>query len=123
MTREELAIRLKAAREATGLSLSDAAKRLGFPSYQTLSNIENGQREIKVSELARFARIYFCNLSDFLMEQSPKTEYAILWRNPPEAGKLKKQTELEIFSLCEQYHMLEQLLGIKSDKGFMEVIA
>lgn len=121
MTREELAFRLKAAREATGLSLSDAAKRLGFPSYQTLSNIENGQREVKVSELARFARIYFCNLSDFLMEQAPRAEYAILWRNPPEAGELKKQTEREIFSLCEQYHMLEQLLGIKSEKGFMEV--
>jgi Zn-dependent peptidase ImmA (M78 family)/DNA-binding XRE family transcriptional regulator len=121
MIREELAFRLKAAREATGLSLSDAAKRLGFPSYQTLSNIENGQREIKVSELARFTRIYFCNLSDLLMEQAPRMEYAILWRNPPEAGELKKQTEREIFSLCEQYHMLEQLLGIKSEKGFMEV--
>ena len=121
MTREELAFRLRAAREATGLSLSDAAKRLGFPSYQTLSNIENGQREVKVSELVHFARIYFCNLSDFLMEQAPRAEYAILWRNPPEAGELKKQTEREIFLLCEQYHMLEQLLGIKSEKGFMEV--
>lgn len=121
MTREELAFRLKAAREATGLSLGDAATRLGFPSYQTLSNIENGQREVKVSELARFARVYFCNLSDLLTEQAPKTEYAILWRNPPAAEDLKKQTEREIFSLCEQYSMLEKLLGIKSEKGFMEV--
>ena len=121
MTREELAFRLKAAREAIGLSLSDAAKRLGFPSYQTLSNIENGQREVKVSELALFARIYFCNLNDFLMNQSPKKEYAILWRNPPGADELKKQTEREIFSLCEQYHMMEQLLGVKSEKGFLEV--
>jgi Zn-dependent peptidase ImmA (M78 family)/transcriptional regulator with XRE-family HTH domain len=121
MTREELALRLKTAREATGLSLSDAAKRLGFPSYQTLSNIENCQREVKVSELARFARTYFCNLSDFLMGQAPKTEYAILWRNPPQSDELKKQAEREIFSLCEQYHILEHLLGIKAEKGFMEV--
>jgi Zn-dependent peptidase ImmA (M78 family)/DNA-binding XRE family transcriptional regulator len=121
MNRNELASRLKAARESIGLSLSDAAKRLGYPNYQTLSNIENGQREVKVSELARFAQIYFCNLSDFLMEQSPRKEYAILWRNPPEADDLKKQTEREIFSLCEQYHMMEQLLGIKPGKGFMEV--
>lgn len=121
MTREEIAFRLKAAREATGLSLSDAAKRLGFPSYQTLSNIENGQREVKVSELARFARIYFCKLSDLLTEQPSRTEYAILWRNPPVTDELKKETEREIFCLCEQYHVMEQLLGIKSEKGFMEV--
>lgn len=121
MTREELALRLKAAREATGLSLSDAAKRLGFPSYQTLSNIENCQREVKVSELARFAKTYFCNLSDFLIEQAPKAEYAILWRNPPQSDELKKHAEREIFSLCEQYHMLERLLGIKAEKGFTEV--
>ena len=121
MTREELAFRLKAAREAAGLSLGDAAKRLGFPSYQSLSNIENGQREVKVSELARFARVYFCNLNDLLTDQVPKTEYAILWRNPPEAEELKKQAEREIFSLCEKYHMMEKLLGIKSEKGFMEV--
>ena len=121
MNRNELAFRLKAARESIGLLLIDAAKRLGYPNYQTLSNIENGQREVKVSELARFAQIYFCNLSDFFMEQSPRKEYAILWRNPPKADDLKKQTEREIFSLCEQYHMMEQLLGIKSRKGFMDV--
>ena len=121
MNRNELAFRLKAAREAIGLSLSDAAKRLGYPNYQTLSNIENGQREVKVSELAGFARIYFCNISDFLTEQSPRKDYAILWRNPPAVDELKKQTEREIFSLCEQYYMMEQLLGIKSEKGFLEV--
>jgi Zn-dependent peptidase ImmA (M78 family) len=86
-----------------------------------LSNIEIGQREVKVSELARFAQIYFCNLSDLLMEQAPRKEYAILWRNQPATDDLKKQTEREIFSLCEQYHLMEQLLGIKTEKGFLEV--
>lgn len=121
MNRKELAFRLKAARETVGLSLVEAAKRLGYPNYQTLSNIENGQREVKVSELANFARIYFCNLGDFLIAQSPRKEYAILWRDPPKDNDLKQQTEREIFSLCEQYHMMEQLLGIKSGKGFIEV--
>jgi Zn-dependent peptidase ImmA (M78 family)/transcriptional regulator with XRE-family HTH domain len=121
MTRDDLASKLKAAREAIGLSISEAAKRLGFPSYQTLTNIENGQREVKVSELTRFAQIYFCNFNNFLIEQAPSKEYAILWRKSPEDEYLKKQAEQEIFSLCEQYHMLEHLLGIKSEKGFMEV--
>lgn len=121
MTKEELAFRLKTAREAVGLSLNEAAKRLGFPSYQTLSTIENGQREVKVSELARFARIYFCGLGDFLTGEEIKKDYAILWRNPPVTDELKKEAEREIFSLCEQYHLLEQLLRIRSEKGFMEV--
>ncbi|MEI6315306.1 MAG: XRE family transcriptional regulator [Syntrophus sp. (in: bacteria)] len=121
MTKEELAFRLKTAREAVGLSLNEAAKRLGFPSYQTLSTIENGQREVKVSELARFARIYFCGLGDFLTGEEIKKDYAILWRNPPATDELKKEAEREIFSLCEQYHLLEQLLRIRSEKGFMEV--
>jgi len=121
MTKEELAFRLKTAREAVGLSLNEAAKRLGFPSYQTLSTIENGQREVKVSELARFARIYFCGLGDFLTGEEIKKDYAILWRNPPATDELKKEAEREIFSLCEQYHLLEQLLRIRSEKGFIEV--
>jgi Zn-dependent peptidase ImmA (M78 family)/DNA-binding XRE family transcriptional regulator len=121
MTKEELAFRLKTAREATGLSLSEAAQRLGFPSYQTLSNIENAQREVKVSELARFARTYFCSLGDFLTGEVIEKDCAILWRNQPATDELKKEAEREIFSLCEQYHLLEQLLGVRLEKGFMEV--
>jgi len=120
MGKEELAFRLKTAREAAGLSIGEAAKRLSFPSYQTLSNIENGQREVKVSELTRFARIYFCSLSDFLMGEEIKKECSVLWRNPPATNELKKEAEREIFSLFEQYHLLEQLLRIRSEKGFLE---
>jgi Zn-dependent peptidase ImmA (M78 family)/transcriptional regulator with XRE-family HTH domain len=121
MKMEELALRLKAAREATGLSLSEAAKRLSFPNYQTLSNIENGQREVKVFELIKLARVYFCDLDEFLAEETIKKDYAFLWRSPPATEKLKKGVERELFFLCEQYHMLEQLLNLKVEKGFIEV--
>ncbi len=121
MAKEELASRLKTAREAAGLSLSEASKRLGFPSYQTLSNIESGQREVKVSELARFARTYFCNLGDFLSGEETTKDCAVLWRNPPATSDKKKEAEREIFHLCEQYHMLERLLRVRTEKGFIEV--
>ena len=121
MRKDELAFRLRTAREAAGLSLNDAARRLGFPSYQTLSNIENGQREVKVSELARFARVYFCSFSDFFVDREIKRDCAVLWRNAPATDDLKKEAEQEIFYLSEQYHLLEQLLRIKSEKGFLEV--
>ena len=50
MSRMELAERLRKAREAVGLSIGEAATRLGFGNYQTLSNIEKGDREVKASE-------------------------------------------------------------------------
>jgi Zn-dependent peptidase ImmA (M78 family) len=121
MKLEDLALRLKSVREAAGLSLSEAAKRLGFPNYQTLSNIENGQREVKVSELDAFARVYFCEVSKFLTEEPIKKDYAFLWRNPPATEELKKEVERELYFMSEQYHMLEQLLNIRVEKGFLEV--
>ena len=67
MSRMELADRLKRAREAAGLALSDAAARLGFQNYQTLSSIEKGEREVKANELILFAQTYFCNLNSLLL--------------------------------------------------------
>lgn len=56
MAQRTLGERLKAARERVGLSVVDAAKKLGYPSYQTLSKIEAGSRKVKASELHLFAK-------------------------------------------------------------------
>ena len=83
MPDKELASRLKSARESAGLPLIEAAKRLGYANYQTLSSIENAEREVKASELVKLAKVYFCNIQDlldpgkgqtgipFFMEKSP----------------------------------------------------
>ncbi|HAM49930.1 MAG TPA: hypothetical protein DCP92_04265, partial [Nitrospiraceae bacterium] len=55
----ELGSKLKAARESMGLTLPEAARRLGFTNYQTLSSIESGERELKASELSVFSKVYF----------------------------------------------------------------
>lgn len=115
MTRLELAERLKSAREAAGLSLVEAANRLGFASYQTLSNIEKGDREVKASELAVFAKTYFCNMSNLLMgSDSPQNLVHFLWRKGPPAEK-KNEVEASIKHRVEEYRLLETLLGVDQE--------
>src|SRR4030067_2058517 len=92
----DLARRLKSAREAAGLSIAEAASRMGFANYQTLSNIEKGEREVKASELARFAKNYFCSLSALLLgETALEPEVHLLWRRVP-ATEVKAEVEASI---------------------------
>ena len=114
MSRMELAGRLKRAREAVGLSVGDAATRLGFPNYQTLSNIEKGEREVKASELALFAKTYFCNLNNLLLgNDQPQPEVHFLWRRAP--AERKAEVEAFIRHKFEEYHLLEKLLGLTEE--------
>lgn len=114
MSRTELAERLRKAREAVGLSIGDAATRLGFSNYQTLSNIEKGDREVKASELALFAKTYFCNLNSLLMgDDVPQPAVHFLWRRAP--SERKAEVEASIKHRFEEYHLLEKLLGLAEE--------
>lgn len=61
MSKEDLkaaiAARLRAAREAAGLSQGQAAKKLDL-HRPTVSEIEAGRRSVSAEELAAFARLY-----------------------------------------------------------------
>ena len=72
--------RLRELRESLGLSVGDAAEKLNFSSYQTLTNIEEGKRQVKASELPLFSKIYFCSLSTLLGEQPVQERLSLLWR-------------------------------------------
>jgi transcriptional regulator with XRE-family HTH domain len=56
-TREQIAARLRTAREAAGLSQGQAAKILKF-HRPTVSEIEAGRRRVAGEELAQFASLY-----------------------------------------------------------------
>lgn len=114
MSRIELAERLRKAREAVGLSIGEAATRLGFGNYQTLSNIEKGDREVKASELAQFAKTYFCSLNSLLVgEDVPQPAVHFLWRRAP--SERKAEIEASIKHRFEEYHLLEKLLGLTEE--------
>lgn len=115
----DLGRRLKSAREAAGLSIAEAASRMGFANYQTLSNIEKGEREVKASELVHFAKNYFCSLSALLLgETAQEPEVHLLWRRVP-ATEVKAEVEASIKHRFERYHLLEQLLGIAPSGSIM----
>jgi len=114
MTKTELADRLRKAREAVGLSIGEAATRLGFGNYQTLTNIEKGEREVKASELTQFAKTYFCSLNSLLMgEDIPQPAVHFLWRRAP--SERKAEIEASIKHRFEEYHLLEKLLGLAEE--------
>lgn len=117
MTKKELGSRLETARKAVGLNLTEAAKRLEFHSYQTLKKVEEGKREVKASELSLFAKVYFCSINFLLGEKESRQAVPFLWRKAP-SGKKKKEIETQIIHFCEQYHLLESLLGLQEEEKF-----
>jgi transcriptional regulator with XRE-family HTH domain len=56
-TREQIANRLRAAREAAGLSQAQVAKLLDY-HRPTISEVEAGRRKVSGEELTRFASLY-----------------------------------------------------------------
>jgi transcriptional regulator with XRE-family HTH domain len=56
-TREQIAARLRTAREAAGLSQGQVAKLLDY-HRPTITEIEAGRRKVSGEELARLAKLY-----------------------------------------------------------------
>lgn len=85
--RMEIAERLRAAREQSGLSQGQAANLLNL-QRPTISEIEAGRRRVTAEEIGRFAEIYDVN-AQWLIDNTaavadPKVELAAR-----ELGKLK----------------------------------
>lgn len=120
---KSLGKKLQQAREKMGLNITEAAKRLGYPSYQTLRKIENGEREVKASELSLFSKTYFCKISNFLTGDSDtSTSPQFLWRNAPE-GQKKMEFETRLFQYAEHGVFLEKILGERKRHQLSKLIA
>jgi transcriptional regulator with XRE-family HTH domain len=71
--KRQLAQRLRDAREASGLSQEEVAKKLGLPR-PAISQLENGHRRVEALELARLAKLYERPLGFFADEEAPGSE-------------------------------------------------
>ena len=107
---EVLEKRIMAARRAAGFSISEAAQKLGFKNYQTLSAIEKGARKINAHELIMIARLYGRSL-DYFLESDVAPDPAPLWRKTAETDANRVQRRF--LSFLEKYTNLEHLLGLK----------
>ena len=103
--------RIVKARESAGFSITEAAGKLGFKNYQTLSSLEKGARNITANELIEMARLYGRSL-DYFFESEVSTEPAPLWRKIEKTGDAKKE-QREFLTFLERYSNLENLLGLK----------
>jgi len=107
---EVLDKRIVAARKAAGFSITEAAQKLGFKNYQTLSAIEKGARKINAHELIRIARLYGRTL-DYFLESDIAPDPAPLWRKIAKTDVNRVQRQF--LSFLENYSNLEHLLGLK----------
>ena len=107
---EVLFKKIKLAREAAGFTLSEAANRLGFNNYQTLSAIEKGSRNITAHELSAMASLYGRSLNYFF-ESEISPEPLPLWRKVGTTSV--KPVERKFLIFLENYAKLENLFGLK----------
>ncbi len=107
---EALHQRIVDARESAGFSITDAAQELGFKSYQILSSIEKGTRNVNANELIEMARLYGRSL-DFFFESDASPEPVPLWRKIKKSNVKQEQRQFLLF--LERYSKLESLLGLR----------
>lgn len=100
--------KLRSARESIGLTLTEAGDKTGI-AVSSLSELENGKREPRISQLAGLARCYHRSLSFFLDEEETPVPQ-ILWRHRPEGNTVLEQ-ERRFLKMCEQYQHLEMWCG------------
>jgi len=108
--KEVLDKRIMAARQASGFSITEAAQKLGFKNYQTLSAIEKGARKINAHELIMMARLYGRSL-DYFLESDVAPDPVPLWRKAKKTDA--NQIQRHFLSFLENYSNLEHLLGLK----------
>jgi len=119
LTHEALGERLRAAREAAGLTQEEAASQLGV-SRPTLAQIEAGRRKITGLELVRLSSLYGRTITDLLAENFAPAAEPVLMRALTEARSdpQVRAAVSEALSLVREILGLRELLGIhKTDPG------
>jgi transcriptional regulator with XRE-family HTH domain len=100
-TREQIANRLRTARDAAGLSQGQVAKLLNF-HRPTISEIEAGRRKVSGEELTQFASLYGVSvewLTSASGESDPSDDRILLAAR--ELSKMKDQDLDHLLSLLQ----------------------
>jgi Zn-dependent peptidase ImmA (M78 family)/DNA-binding XRE family transcriptional regulator len=115
ITEQDLALRLRQARESAGLTQDDVASKVGL-SRSSVAQIELGHRSVSSLELERLARLYGRSIGEFLAEEfDPAATLAALFR--AEAAAAEDDTLLLAanwaIALSRELASLEELLEIE----------
>ena len=121
METNELGRRLRAAREARGLSQLVVADALGLPRT-AVTQLEAGRRSVSTLELTRLSQLYLRPVTDFLQEHAADEDGDVLvalYRVAPgleEDPSTHKQVARYV-NLCREGVRLERLLGTERRAG------
>jgi transcriptional regulator with XRE-family HTH domain len=109
-TREQIAARLRSARDAAGLSQGQVANLLNF-HRPTISEIEAGRRKVSGEELTQFATLYGVSLewlTSVTGESDPSEDRILL-----AARELSKMKDQDLDQLMSLLQMLRKSKGTK----------
>ena len=124
LTSEELARRLRQAREASGLTQEDVARRLDL-SRSSVAQIELGGRAVSGLELDRLARLYGRDIRDLLAaeRQQPEESVIALFRAEPAIAERGEVLEAlrDCIVLSRELANLERLLGLDRSRPSVPV--
>ncbi|HEX7120683.1 MAG TPA: XRE family transcriptional regulator [Longimicrobiales bacterium] len=115
MTREQIAARLREARESIGFTQAEVARELGV-HRPTISEIEAGRRAVTSEELYRLAQLYGTSVGALLTEGPPPEEDVerILFRRQGLLDTPRARTAIRRFMQhCRAERELEELLGLE----------
>lgn len=115
ITAQDLAARLRQARDAAGLTQEDVAKRLGLPR-SSVAQIELGNRDVSSLELDHLAQLYGRSFDELLAaELDPADTLVAIFR--AEAAAVRQDelldTATQAIELARQLAALEDLLEIE----------
>jgi Zn-dependent peptidase ImmA (M78 family)/transcriptional regulator with XRE-family HTH domain len=114
LTQQDLAQRLREAREVAGLRQEDVARHLGI-SRTSVAQIELGNRAVNGLELGALARFFSRDIRDFLAaEFNPEDTVLALFRATPEIAGREVALEAirDCILLSRELASLESLLGL-----------
>lgn len=117
VTRQELARRLRAAREACGMKQDDVGRHLGL-SRTTIAQMELGNRAVTSLELDRLAYLFGRDIREFLADEFREHDALVaLFRRYPQVADEEEVLAAirKCMALGRELTKLERILGIDRD--------
>ncbi len=116
ITHEQLAERIRQARETVGFTQDEVAQALEI-SRPAVAQIEAGNRKVSSLELMKLARLFGRSMHDFFEESFERDGVAQVWRALPEARK-DPQT---VKGMSRGIELVNAILGLESMLGLQRL--
>jgi Zn-dependent peptidase ImmA (M78 family)/transcriptional regulator with XRE-family HTH domain len=94
------------ARETMRLTQHELARLVDLPAAQTVSQIENGEREVKAQEIVRIAEALHTDLDVLLGLRAAPEEPLVLWRR--DGAPVNRSHEAQLLARARRYAQLEE---------------